>query len=90
MIDNHDSNREAVRRRLRKRLTRKIDEMEQLVRDIRYWNNARLDAPPFDCGDVLVAIGLVKQMVLHLDSDEPFPNDLWQRFVTHTASWKDG
>ena len=41
--------REALRRRMIKTFTQGRREMQQLVRDIRYWNKHRADSPPEDC-----------------------------------------
>lgn len=38
-----------MRKRIRKRLLKIIDECEQFIHDIVWWNNNRTDAEPMDC-----------------------------------------
>jgi hypothetical protein len=49
---------------IRLRRVRKIArESEQLVRDIRWWNENRRDAPPFDCGADVVRATLARRAI---------------------------
>ena len=44
-----DPGSEEHYQRIRSNYVRLIENMDQIVSDIEWWNDNRLDAPPFDC-----------------------------------------
>jgi hypothetical protein len=77
---NDRSKRLACKRRLRAHLLGVIAEMEQLRRDIEWWNANRTDAAPFDAGGDIATAALARQVLERLEANEPIPDSLWERY----------
>lgn len=72
---------ERSRKRLIKRCRRIIRDSEQLARDKQWWNNHRLDAPPFDLGAELATAAIAKQILEKVEAGERIPAELGRRLV---------
>jgi hypothetical protein len=58
--------REQLLNRMIRSAERTVAELEQLVRDIEYWNAVRTDCPPFDVGRDKVALKAARDYLAHL------------------------
>lgn len=77
-----DMSHAAVRQRLLKSFSKTIAEMEQMIRDVEWWNNNRLDCPPFDIEVTRVALSKAKQVHAIVEADEgPIPDQLWNELM---------
>ena len=56
--------------RFRKRLLKIIQECQQIVNDIEWWNNNRLDADPIDCEIEKILVHLGKQALAAYDDGD--------------------
>lgn len=54
----------------RDRLAKVIGETEQLIRDIVWWNNNRLDAEPIDCEIERLAVATGKKALAAFDRED--------------------
>lgn len=71
---------QIVKRRLIRNLRKTAEELEQMARDMAWWNENRTDAPPFDNGGELVAADLARQMLQFVENDRPIPDSLSKRY----------
>lgn len=77
-----DMSHASVRGRLLKSLGNAIAEMEQIIRDIGWWNNNRTDCPPFDAEATRVALSKARQVHAIVEADKgPIPDDLWNDLI---------
>lgn len=53
--------REQQKAELLRRSDYIIDEVAQMIRDVEWWNNNRLDAPPMDCEPERLLLCLLKK-----------------------------
>lgn len=53
--------REQHYERIRRNGLKLIAELEQVIRDIQWWNRNRTDCPPFDCEWAIIAKSLAQQ-----------------------------
>ncbi len=60
---------ERCRRRLRKSYTKSIRELQQMVRDTRYWNRTHPNETPIDCEWELVSIAGLKKCLAAVNED---------------------
>lgn len=67
--------------RLIRVLRKLIAESEQIARDIAWWNKHRTDAPPFDNGGDLAYAALARQCLALAESNQPIPDELWDRLT---------
>ena len=54
----------------RDRLKKIIDETSQLIIDIQWWNNNRLDVAPFDCEVEQVLLGIARKAASQWDAGD--------------------
>ncbi len=54
--------------RFRNRLLKLVREAQQIVNDIEWWNNNRLDSSPFDCETEKIVVHLGKQALVAYDA----------------------
>ena len=52
----------------RRRLQKIIDETSQLIRDVQWWNDNRLDAEPIDCEVDQMRLRLAKRVATQWDA----------------------
>lgn len=68
----------AVRGRLLKHYGHLISEFEQMIRDLEWWNNNRLDCAPFDIESTRIALSKAKQLyeIVQADDGRKIPQQL--------------
>lgn len=70
-----------ARFRLIRVLRKVIAESEQIARDVAWWNKNRTDAAPLDNGGDLAYAALARQCLALVESNQPIPDELWDRFM---------
>lgn len=75
-----------AKNRLRRGLAKIIADAEQIGRDIAWWNQHRTDAAPFDRGGDLATAALAKKCLALVESNQPIPDELWQRLNRQMAA----
>lgn len=88
-MNSSSSDKEATRRRIIRRLRKMRRETSQLIRDLEWWNENRVDAQPFDVGWDKVLIGLIDKQLdewVKREPDRQLTTQLAKQMTEHVES----
>jgi uncharacterized protein YqcC (DUF446 family) len=75
--------REKAAKRLTRRCRKIIDECDQALRDIGWWNENRTEHPPLDPEPFRVHGMLAREVLSYVEAGKPIPADIGDRFVNY-------
>lgn len=82
--------REYYRRKLLRCYRKALAEVEQIIRDLEWWNENRTDEQPFDVGADKVAASILREIISLLEANENIPSSLTERLYEQLGGTVEG